>query len=59
MCFLNGTLGNSRNMSSHRLLHNNRHFKKNCLKPCQTKMYIQARKAILYRIKLIHSEPTR
>ena len=47
----------SMNMSSHRLIDTDRHFSKNCLKPCETKIYIQARKAILYRIKSIPYGP--
>ena len=36
----------SRNMNSHRLIDTERHFSKICPKPCETKIYIQARKAI-------------
>ena len=43
----------SRNMSSHRLIDTDRHFSKIYLKPFETKIYIQPRKAILYRIKSI------
>ena len=43
----------SRNMSSHRLIDIDKDFSKICLKPCETKIYIQAHKAILYRIKSI------
>ena len=33
-------------MSSHKLIDTDRHFLKICLKPCENKIYIQARKAI-------------
>ena len=47
----------SRNISSHRPIDTDRHFSNICLKPCETKIYIQAHKAILYRIKSIHYGP--
>ena len=40
----------SRNMNSHRLIDTDRQVSKICLKPCETEIYIQARRAILYRI---------
>ena len=43
----------SRNVSSQNLIDIDRHFSKICLKPCETKIYLQARKVILYRIKSI------
>ena len=44
-------------MSSHRLIDTDRHFSKICLKPSETKIFIQARRAILYRIKAIPCGP--